>query len=423
MSKEPKERSRAAEARFARFLARRFVRARRQGFLSVISLVSALGFTVGVASLVVVLALMTGFQEDFVGRILGSNAHIVVFPADGSTTIPEYESQLAAMEAVDGVAAAEATVQGFGGIIGPTGVAQWTLVTGVDPSRAGRVTAIEREMVTGHLADLAASTASGRPGIVIGDVLARRLGALPGDTVRLMVPRPRLTPWGPSIQQPAFEIVGTFETGYQEYDESWSFIAFEHGLTTFGADGAHRLQARVDDVRAIDDRKAALEDVLGERFQVRSVLEYNQSLLSALKIEKLMMSFAVGLIVLVAALGVVSTLVLTVTQKVREIGVLIALGASRAGVLRIFVFQGLAMGVVGTILGVVIGVSLAVVLDRFQLIRLDPEIYFLPHLPFTVLPGDLLLIVVAALSVSLIATIYPAWKAASLDPVEALRRD
>lgn len=413
----------ASDTRFARFLAQRFVRARRQGLLSVISLVSALGFTVGVASLIVVLALMTGFQEDLISKIVGSNAHVIVDPANGLSSFEDSEALLARVESVPGVAAAEANVQGFGGAIGPSGIPQWTLVTGVDPARAGRVTSLESAMVWGQIDALAKETASGRPGIVLGEVLARRLGVLPGDTIRLMVPRPRLTPWGPSIQQPSFEVVGTFSLGYIEYDESWSIVDLDQGREIFGVEGAHRINARVADLSAVERVKDAIQAALGEEYRVTSVLEYNRTLFSALELEKVLMTCAIGLIVIVAALGVVSTLVLTVMQKVREIGVLMALGASRGGVLRVFVYQGLAMGLVGTFAGGILGVGLCFALDRFELIPLDPEVYYLSHLPFRVLVSDVAIVVGASIAVALVATVYPAWRASSLDPVEALRHE
>ncbi|RMF71365.1 MAG: ABC transporter permease [Acidobacteria bacterium] len=412
------------EVRFARFLARRFVRARHQGFISLIGLVSALGFTVGVASLVVVLALMTGFQEDFVSRIIGANAHLVIFPADGGALIETPEQAVAAVEAVPGVVAAEPVVQGFAGIVGPSGVAQWSVVTGIDPQRAAEVTDVDEQMVWGRLDALAVPGPGGRPGVILGEVLADRLGVFPGDAVRLLVPRPRLAPWGPTVRQPVLEVVGTFSTGFREYDESWAFVSLEVGQRLFDAEGAaHRLAARVADLDRVEEIEQAVQQALGEDWDVSSILEYNRAYFSALRLEKLLMSLAVGLIVVVAALGVVSTLVLTVSQKVREIGVLMALGASRRGVLMIFVLEGLMMGLLGTVLGAGSGVGLCWLLDRFELIPLDPGIYYLDHLPFRVLPADLLAVTAASVLISLVATVYPAWRAAGLDPVEALRSE
>jgi lipoprotein-releasing system permease protein len=415
--------------RYAPFIARRFVRARRQGFLSLIALLSALGFLVGVASLIIALALMTGFQEDVVRRILGANAHLIVFPMNQSRTIEDPDAALAALARVPGVAACEPMVQGYGGIVAPGGEIQWTSLSGIDPRLSREVTDIAANVREGSLDALAAAGPSGRPGIVIGRDMASRLGVTVGDVVRVMVPRPRVSPWGVSVRTPTFEVVGVFSTGFHDYDLNWSFIPLETAQEIWGTGkGVHRLGVRTKDLADLRQTQQALSRALsapesGGGFFVSSILEHNRPFFAALRLEKLLMFVAVGLIVIVAALGVVSTLVLTVTQKRREIGVLVALGATPSGVMRIFVLQGLSMGVLGTLLGAALGVGLAVLLDRFQLIKLDPSVYYLDHLPFTVQPGDLAAIVGIAVLVALLATLYPAWRAARLDPVESLRHE
>ncbi len=411
-------------SRYPLFIARRFVRARRQGFLSLISLLSAASFFVGVMSLILALGLMTGFQEDVIGRILDANASLIVQPADGTLTIPEPAALAQRVEAVPGVAAAAPVVHGYAVVIGPTRQLQFSMVTGIDPAASDRVIGIGRHMSEGRLAALGEPTASGRPGVVIGAELARRLGARPGDTVQLIVPRPKITPWGLDIRKPVFEVVGIFATGYNEYDTQWMFTGLATGQGLFDAAGAaHWIAVRARDLQRIPELRDRVGTALGRGWFVTDVLSSNRSFFSALKLEKLYMFLAVGLIVLVAALGVVSALILTVTQKVREIGVLVALGATPRGILQIFLYQGLAMGLLGTVGGAVVGVSLAKVLDHFRLIKLNPEIYYLDHLPFSVRAGDLGLIVGIAVLVAIVATLYPAWRAARLDPVEALRRD
>ena len=405
------------------FVARRFVRARRQGFVSLISLLSALGFTVGVASLVVVLALMTGFQDEVIGQVLGANAHVLVFSAEGNGEIDDPDGLVERILAVPGIVAAGPVVHGYAGLVAGGDRLEWTSVTGAEPKTLAAVTDLAKSMSAGSLAALGRPTASGRPGIVLGAVLARKLGTFPGDTIRMVVPRARLTPWGASLRRPAVEVVGTFETGFREYDETWSFLSLADARRIFGVRGAHWIAVRVDDVRRLDEIEDRLAAALGPGYLVDDVIRHNRSFFSALRLEKLLMFCAVGLIVLVAALGVVSTLVLTVTQKVRVIGVLTAMGATPRDILAIFVAQGLAMGLSGTFLGAALGTGLCFVLDRFQLIRLDPTIYYLDHLPFTVRPADLLAVVAASSVVAFLATLWPAWRASRLEPVEALRNE
>ncbi len=415
--------TRGADHRLAFFLASRFVRARRQGLISLISVISALGFLLGVASLIIVLALMTGFHQETFRHILDANAHAWVLSAtdDG---IVDPAALIATIEQLPGVVAAEPLVQGFGMMISRGGTMQFASVHGVDPARGGRVSSIAKTLVEGRFEDLSLGD-HGRPGIVLGRQLAERLGVGLGDLLQLRVTQPDLTfSERPTLRGKTFAVVGLFAAGYEEYDTTWAFIDLEVARDLYGLDqAAQRIAVRTTGIGAVPSLTETLRRELGSGYVVEDIYGHYTTLFSALRLEKLLLFIAVGLIVLVAAFGVVSTLVLTVMQKVRAIGVLAAMGATPHGLMRIFVYQGMAMGVAGTLGGAGLGVGAAWLLDRFAVIKLDPQVYLLDHLPFRLQWSDILATVGMSLGVAVLATLYPAWKVARLDPVEALRHD
>ncbi|MDQ7007037.1 MAG: ABC transporter permease [Acidobacteriota bacterium] len=416
--------ARAARTRsvYAPFVAGRFLRTRRQGFVSLIGLLSALGFMVGVASLIVALALITGFQEAMISRILAANAQLLVFPAPGRGAIENAGQVITELKAVPGVVDAAPVVSTKGLIMAAGRRLRWVTINGIDPGPGLRVTDMEQTMVEGSFHDLGSEAEDLRPPLILGEELALELGVLRGDPVTLLVPRPKLTPWGVSLRQSVFRVAGFFRTDYFEYDSGWAFISLHQAQRILGmGEDVSWIAARVEDLGRLEEIEARAQERLGEGFRVDDILRHNRALFSAMKLEKLLMFFAVGLIVLVAALGVISTLVLTVIQKVREIGVLAAMGATPGGVLRIFILQGLSTGLVGTLAGAVLGVGACWVIDRFKLIPLDPDVYYLSYVALSVRPQDVAIVVFVSVLVALLSTLYPAWRAASLDPVEALR--
>lgn len=414
---------RGARPNYEGFVARGFLRARRRGFLSLIGGLTAVGFIVGTAALVIALALMTGFRREVARRIVDVDADLLIAATRHRAAFDETDRVIERIAGVPGVAGAEAQIRGYAALCRGETI-RLTVVTGHDPARAGTVALATRRMSDGTLSRAAAIRAAGRRGIVLGTVLAERLGVSPGDTVRLVALRPRLTPWGVGVRQPSFDVAGLFSSGFREFDETWSFVDLDHARDLFDpAEAGQWVAARLADAAAKDDVKEALEEALGPGFLVEDALSRFAAFFGALALQKLFMTIVIGLIMIVAAFGVASLLTLTVSAKTRELGVLGALGASAGGVRRIFVRFGATLGLAGSLAGVTIGALLSLAADRFAWIRLDPEIYYLDRLPFDVRPLDVLLIVVAATGLAALAALYPAYRASRLGPVQALHRD
>lgn len=406
------------------YLALRYLRVHRgRTFLSVITVISVAGVTVGTAALVIALSLMAGFVEDVRGRIHGGGAQLTVLGADqdlfsgGAALVRRLES-IAGVRAAACVLYTEAIVT-----VDERGQHGYLELHGVDPAAQARI-------VHGSEAEeppfqrLAAPTASGRPGILLGEQLASRLHAVEGESVRVVVPEVRLAPWGALPRSQVFEVVGRYRSNHFQEDAQRAYTDLESARRLVGAaDGTRWVEVRLDDPSQLGPMKECLKGELGQSWLVVDLLEANQDLLKALNTEKLVLFLAIGLIVVVAALNIVSTLLLMVSDKIRDIGTLSAMGARPSGIARVFILQGVIIGVVGTVAGLALGVTACWWLDRYQVIRLNPEIYYLNYIPFAVQPRDLLFVGAAALLISVLATLYPSLKAAGLDPVEAIRHE
>lgn len=389
---------------------------RRQVFISVISLVSILGVTVGVMALVIALALMTGLQQELRDRILGSTAHVFLWKAGG---LADYPAQIAKVTAVPGVVAGAPAILGKALVTGPRGENFITL-KGVDPPLERRVTDVSGAMTSGSL-DALTGTPGDTPGIVIGHELSATLGAVVGDTVAVVTQQGTMSPMGMMPRQRRLRVVGIFRLGLFEFDQSYGFVSLETARRLTTADGPSHLELRVADIYSAPVIADRIVEQFGSDYVTQDWSDLNRPLYSALWLEKIAMGIGIGLIVAVAALNIVASLVLLVMEKTRDIAILKTMGASARSVMIIFFLQGMIIGLLGTVAGATLGVLISGVLDRYRVISIPSDVYQVTYLPFRVLPGELATAVLGAVVVCLLATIYPSRQAAKLDPAQALR--
>jgi lipoprotein-releasing system permease protein len=402
---------------FEWFVARRYLTARRkQAFISLISGVSILGVGVGVMALVIALGLMTGVQTELRDHINGYTAHVYVYNLQGGDVSADIQ-RLSAMPGVEGAAPA---IRGMG-ILSAGGTGEGVHVWGIDPSLQGRVIRLNEAMKTGSVAALSERPAGSPAGIVLGIDLAETLGVSRGDAVTLTTPPSMLTPMGLMPRPRTYTVVGTFEFGFYEFDQTSAFMLLSTAQQAFGGNGPGLIQLRLSDMDAAPAFREKLEQELGGSYSVNDWVRLNSALYSALGLEKLAISLTIGLIVVVAALNIVASLVLMVMEKSRDIAILRTMGAKAGAIRRIFIYQGLTIGIIGTSVGTVLGLIVCYVADRYRLISMPAEVYQISYLPFRIVPTDVAIVALSAVVVCLLATLYPSRQAGRLDPAEALR--
>lgn len=397
---------------------------RRQTFISLITIISIVGVAVGVTALIVVLAVMNGFQENIRSRILGITSHIVINSYNGS--IPNYGKLIEEIEKQPGVVAAtpftymQVMISSGGGVSG-------ALLRGVDPATVNRVIVLQDNMISGNFSDLKAQkptpdNPSPQPGIILGSELARNLNTRVGEFLTVISPSGRLTPMGQTPRSKLFQVAGVVKSGMYEYDNTLAFIGLSAAQQFAGAgDVATGIEVRVSDIYDAGKIAENLRARLGNPFYVRDWMQMNQNLFFALKLEKVMMFIILTLIVLVAAFNIVSSLIMLVMEKGRDIAILKAMGATTKSIRRIFVYEGLMIGVSGTLLGIAGGFGLCAILKRYKIIELPRDVYNFSELPVKLEALDVTIIALAAILITLVATIYPSRQAAKLAPAEALR--
>jgi lipoprotein-releasing system permease protein len=390
---------------------------RRQVFISVISLVSTIGVTVGVMALVIALALMTGLQQELQSRILGSSAHVYVWKPAGIT---DYHAEVARLRAVPGVIGAAPAIEAKAMITNGSNNG-FAMIKGIDPALEPTVTDIGSVLTDGSLDQLTPASEDEFPGILLGKDLAGSLGAMVGDTVTLLTSNGTLTPMGVMPRQRRFRVVGTFRLGLYEVDNGTGLVSLETAMMLAATDRVERIELKVAEVYEAPRIADQIAVDFGTEYVTSDWSDLNRQLYSALMLEKIGMGIGIGLIVMVAALNIVASLILLVMEKTRDIAILKTMGASSRSITLIFLLQGTIIGVLGTLVGAALGTTAAYVLDRYRLITIPSDVYQVNYLPFKLLPGDLVTVVVAAIAVCFVATLYPSRQAARLDPAQALR--
>jgi lipoprotein-releasing system permease protein len=396
---------------------------RKQAFISVISSISTLGVTVGVMALVIALALMTGLQSEMRNRIVGGNPHVYVWNTSG---IDDYRAEVDALRQVPHVIGAAPAILGQGLISAARDAQQPVMIKGIDPELEQQVTDIKGAMQSGSIEALengkgSADGAYERDGILLGSDLAEKLGVQVGDTVEVLTFQEMLTPNGLTLRPPRpMRVAGIFSLGLYEFDSAYGYVPIDVAQRLFGKDQVDLIQLRVDDLSlAPEVAGAVIRD--STKYVAEDWTVMNKTLFAALGVEKMAIALTVGLIVMVGALNIVASLVMLVMEKHRDIGILKTMGAGANSVMTIFIMQGLIIGVVGTAVGAASGYAASYLLDRYKIVRIPVDVYQLSYVPFRVLPLDFILVIIGALVICLLATIYPSRQAARLDPAQALR--
>ncbi len=388
----------------------RYLMAKKDRFLSIINFVSVAGIAIGVMALIIVIGVMTGFDRDLRDKIIGSNAHILVEREIG---LKNYETVVEKLKPIKGIEAMAPYIHG-NVFLESRQRAMSLILRGVEPSREARVTKIDEYLASGKVANLKADE------IIIGHQLAAYYGFRMGDEVTLIAPASGVAGQGWRYK---LKVAGIFTSGMYDYDMNLILVHLNTAQEIFGLDKnvVSGIGLKIKDVDAAPAIKEEIYKAIDYSYLVRTWIENNSNFFAALRLEKFAMFVILTLIVLVASFNIISTLIVTVTSKVKDIGILKAIGVPRSSIRRIFTMQGISLGLLGTFWGLVGGVGLSILLQKYQFIKLPEDIYYIDHLPILLRPDDILMIVGAAILISYLATIYPSSKAASLEPVEALR--
>lgn len=418
----------AASARafsgFERMVAWRYLRARRkEAFISVIAGFSFIGIMLGVATLIIVMAVMNGFRTELVSRILGINGHMVVQAVD--QPLSDYAGLAERFAAVPGVTMALPLVEGQTLASGRQGAGTGALVRGIRPDDLTKLTVVSSNIRQGDMVGFAAGQ-----GVLVGSRMAAQLGLSAGDTITLVSPEGDITPLGVNPRVKSYPVSAIFEIGMSEYDASIIYMPLEEAQLYFNVEGiVQSIELFIADPDSVDELRPQIEEAAGRQIFLTDWRQRNQTFFSALQVERNVMFMILTLIVLVAALNIISGLIMLVKDKASDIAILRTMGATSGAIMRIFFMTGAAIGTAGTLAGVFLGVIVCLNIESIRqffswvsgTVLFDPELYFLSQLPADMNVSETVSVVVMALSLSFMATIFPAWRASRLDPVQALR--
>lgn len=410
-------------APFEWMIALRYLRAKRkESFVSVISGFSLLGIALGVATLIIVMAVMNGFRHELLSRILGLSGHVVVQGYGGE--LMDFDAIAERVRKVPGVTRVAPVVDGQV-MATASNVSRGALVRGLRKSDLEKLTTVSKTLSPGALARF-----EGGDNVIIGWRLAQQLGIGPGMQITLIAPRGNVTPFGTTPRVKSYTVAGVFNIGMSEYDSSFIFMPLEEAQLYFNlGEGVSGLEAMVAEPDAVTRYTPAIAQAIEGKGRILTWQDVNSSLFGALQVERNVMFLILTMIILVAALNIVSGLIMLVKDKGGDIAILRTMGATRGAVMRVFLIAGASIGITGTLLGFAIGVLFC---NNIEAIRqflssltgtqlFNPEIYFLSKMPAEINTGEVAAVVLMSLSLSLLATLYPSWRAAKLDPVEALR--
>ncbi|MCX2722541.1 lipoprotein-releasing ABC transporter permease subunit [Roseibium salinum] len=408
---------------FEWMIAGRYLRSRRrETFISVIAGFSFAGIMLGVATLIIVMAVMNGFRSELLDKILGINGHMLVQPIDMPLT--DYDAVAGRLEGVPDVVSAIPFVEGQALVSGPAGNLG-ALVRGLYESDLRRVPLVANNVRSGSLDGFGEGA-----GVAIGSRMAQQLGISAGDNITIISPRGSVTPMGVTPRVKAYPVTAIFEIGMSEYDSTFVFMPLEEAQAYFNMDDkATGIELYVVDPDNVGVMKTAIEDAAGRPAFVTDWRQRNVTFFSALEVERNVMFIILTLIVLVAALNIISGMIMLVKDKGKDIAILRTMGATRGSIMRIFLITGASIGCVGTLAGFILGLIVCLNIESIRQFvswmtateLFDPTLYFLSRLPAEIDNGETISVLVMALALSLLATLYPAWRAARLDPVEALR--